>query len=161
MPQKSFIQIVRRRGIILLILMLALPLTGFVLTQGQIAKIDNGVESNALYPTLDFTMMLGGTESENGFAIAIASFGSYYVTGATKSTDFPTLNAFDESYNGGYDVFVAKFSASGSLLWSTYLGGANYDFGNSLAVATDGSCYVVGTTHSENFPTKNAFDNSF
>ncbi|MBK5114466.1 MAG: SBBP repeat-containing protein [Candidatus Heimdallarchaeota archaeon] len=167
MSQNSFLQIVRMRGIIFLILLWTLPLIGYVSSQGQIAKINNGVESNALYPTLDFTMILGGNESDMGFAIAVASDGNYYVTGITESSDFPTKNAYDDTYNDHEsihpygDVFVAKISVNGELLWSTFLGGSIKEEGSGIALDTDGSCYITGWTDSEDFPTKNAFDSSY
>ncbi|NPE09494.1 MAG: hypothetical protein GNW80_14505 [Asgard group archaeon] len=167
MSQNSFVQIVRRRGIIFLILLWTLPLIGYVSSQGQIAKINNEVESNALHPTLDFTMILGGNESDMGFAIAVASDGNYYVTGITESSDFPTKNAYDYTFNdkeGIYsygDVFVAKISVNGELLWSTFLGGSIKEEGSGIALDTDGSCYITGWTDSEDFPTQNAFDNSY
>jgi len=166
MLQNSFMQIVRRRGIIFLILLWTLPLTGYISLQGQIVKIDNIVESNTLQPTLDFTMILGGNDSDSGSAIALASDGSYYVTGITKSSDFPTKNAFDYTYNDNEDyspgdAFVAKISANGELLWSTFLGGSGGEVGNGIALDTDGSCYITGWTSSEDFPTHNAFDSSY
>jgi hypothetical protein len=58
---------------------------------------------------------------------------------------------------GGYwDAFVSKVSADGaSLVYSTYLGGSDVDFGAGIAVDSSGSAYVVGTTRSPNFPTVN------
>ena len=69
-----------------------------------------------------------------GYGIAINSTGSAYVTGVTYSTDFPTKNAFQNTYKsvnlGGGDAFVAKLAANGSdLIYSTYLGGFNMDWG--------------------------------
>src|SRR5262249_41656499 len=82
--------------------------------------------------------------------------GSAYVSGYTKSTDFPTTpGAFDTSFNGGiFDAFVTKVNAAGSaLVYSTFLGGSGKDYGNGIAVDGVGSVYAVGTTRSTNFPT--------
>ncbi len=101
----------------------------------------------------------GSAGFENGFGIAVSDDGSCYVTGETQSSDFPTKKAFAGAYNGGnFDTFVAKFSSNGKLQWSTYLGGAQNDIGNAVAIAHDGSCYITGRTWSNDFPTKNAFD---
>ncbi|MGC9781654.1 MAG: SBBP repeat-containing protein [Candidatus Heimdallarchaeota archaeon] len=101
---------------------------------------------------------LGGSEGDRGYDIAVTSDGSCYVTGETSSSNFPTENAYDSTYNGVYDAFVTRYSSEGFLLWSTYLGGSRSDPGHSLAVTEDGSCYVTGTTHSNDFPTQNAYD---
>ena len=104
---------------------------------------------------------LGGSDGDRGYDIAVTSDGSCYVTGETFSTNFPTENAYNSTLSGGYDAFVSKFNASGSLLWSTFLGGSEgMDNGNSLAVTEDGSCFVIGTTFSDDFPTQNAYDNT-
>ncbi len=76
-------------------------------------------------PTIVYSTYLGGSSADLGYAIAVDSAGNAYVTGYTYSTDFPTENAFDTSFNGGgKDVFATKIVASGtSLSYSTYLGG--------------------------------------
>ena len=75
------------------------------------AKLDS-TGSQLLYSTY-----LGGAASDTGYAIALDAGGSIYVAGTTLSTDFPTINAVQPAYGGGYsDVFVAKLDAAGSLL---------------------------------------------
>ena len=92
-----------------------------------------------------------------GLNIAVDSAGNSYITGYTQSSDFPTKNAFDTTYNGGLDAFLAKFNSSGSLVFSTYLGGSNLDYGSGMAVDSSGNSYLTGSTYSNDFPTKNAF----
>jgi hypothetical protein len=111
--------------------------------------------------SLLWSTFLGGSGGECGYAIAVTSDGCSYVTGYTYSSNFPTENAYDSTYNGGSDVFFSKFNVSGSLLWGTYLGGSEgNDQGFSLAVTEDGNCFVIGYTNSDDFPTQNAFDNT-
>ncbi|MHA1655540.1 MAG: SBBP repeat-containing protein, partial [Candidatus Heimdallarchaeota archaeon] len=112
--------------------------------------------------TLEFSTYFGGSRGlESGKSIASASDGSFYITGQTTSNDFPlTENAFDSRFNGNTEAFLAKFAADGSLLWSTYLGGSDWELGVSVAVAADDSCYVTGNTNSFDFPTKNAYSNN-
>jgi hypothetical protein len=71
-------------------------------------------------------------------------------------------NTFDTSLDGFSDAFVTKLNASGSALaYSTFLGGADSDFGEDIAVR-DGRAYVTGETTSTDYPTTSgAFDTSF
>ncbi|MFW9994365.1 MAG: SBBP repeat-containing protein, partial [Candidatus Odinarchaeota archaeon] len=113
--------------------------------------------------TLLFSTYLGGDGGDYGMSIAVGSDGSCYITGFTGSDDFPTVNTTESNHRGGYtDAFVSRLSADGStLLFSTYLGGESYDHGYSIAVGSDGSCYITGNTESSDFPVVNAIDDSF
>ena len=58
---------------------------------------------------------------------------------------------------GNYDAFVSKFDAQGAnLIYSTYLGGANYDHAIGIQVDEHGSVYLAGITRSPDFPVKHA-----
>ena len=94
--------------------------------------------------------------------IAVDTHGNIYVTGVTGSTKFPTKNALQPTFGGGYsDAFVAEINPSqvgaASLVYSTYLGGSDEDEGNGIAVDSSGNAYATGFTYSLNFPTKNAY----
>ncbi len=106
--------------------------------------------SDLLYATF-----LGGGGDDRGKGIAVDGSGSAYVTGWTFSPDFPTTpEAYDTTYNGWYDAFVARVNPSGSaLLYGTFLGGGGWDGGNDIAVDGPGNAYVVGWTASSDFPT--------
>ena len=111
---------------------------------------------------LVYSTYLGGSHSDYGYAIAVDGVGSAYVTGWTGSSDFPTATPFDGSSNGGPDAFVTKLSPTGnSLVYSTYLGGNDYDYGYGIAVDGVGSAYVTGETISADFPTATPFDENF
>jgi hypothetical protein len=112
-----------------------------------IARI--GTDGNSLL----FSTYLGGTGGiaaypEAAQGIALDSQGSAYVTGVTSSADFPLLQAVQTSRRGSLDAFVAKVNASGTLVYSTYLGGSSVDVGNAIAVDASGSAYVVGYSYS-------------
>jgi hypothetical protein len=109
--------------------------------------------------SLIYSTYFGGSVTDAGGAIAVDSNGEVYVVGFASSSDFPTLNAFQKDNGGGTsDAFVAKFSSGGnSLLYSTFLGGNNWDNADGIAVDASGSAYVTGYTTSTNFPTLKAF----
>ncbi|MDR4507969.1 MAG: SBBP repeat-containing protein [Candidatus Brocadiaceae bacterium] len=112
--------------------------------------------------SLSYSTYLGGNGSEWGRGIAVDSAGNAYVTGETRSSDFPTVNAIDGSLDGSRDAFVTKIDTSGiSLSYSTYLGGNDYDEGIGIAVDDAGNAYVTGITSSADFPTVNAIDGIF
>ena len=107
---------------------------------------------------LNFTY-LGGSSADGGNSIALDKAGNIYVTGYTASTNFPPVNAFQNSKAGGiHDAFVAKIDAAWSgLVYSTYLGGSLQDSGQKIGVDGAGCAYVMGATQSgSNFPTKNS-----
>ena len=107
-------------------------------------------------PSVTFATYLGGTAEDDGYAIAFDGSGNSYVTGQTKSTDFPTVAGGHSTTNaGGFDVFVTKISADGSsLVFSTYVGGSGDDSGNAIQVDGSGDVFVAGGTgSSSNFPT--------
>jgi len=104
---------------------------------------------------LDYSTFLGGDSSEIGFGIGVNKYGEAYVTGRTQSPTFPTAgDPYDETLNGGYDMFVTKLNRTGSdLLYSTFVGTAGYEAGYAIAVEPRGDIYVCGFTDSPTFPT--------
>ncbi len=111
--------------------------------------------------SLIYSTYLGGAGYDRGYAVDVDEQGNAYVTGLTNSKDFPTVAAYQPS-NGDtlytYDVFVAKLSSLGdSLIYSTYLGGHEHDFGFGLAVDDSGCAYVTGATGATDFPTSNPY----
>jgi RHS repeat-associated protein len=122
------------------------------------------VKLNAAGTDLIYATFLGGVNLDEGYAIAIDGTGNAYVTGGTLSNDFPTTTgAYDTTYNGGYDAFVAKLNAAGTdLTYATFLGGSDYDPVNAIAVGGTGNAYVTGRTMSNDFPTTTgAYDTSY
>ncbi|MDT3700010.1 MAG: hypothetical protein RO469_11360 [Thermincola sp.] len=72
----------------------------------------------------------------------------------TDSSNFPTTEgAFDQTHNGGTDVFYSRLNNKlGSLLHSTFIGGSGSDSGYSAYLDDDGFVYLTGYTSSSNFP---------
>jgi hypothetical protein len=113
-------------------------------------------------PVLVYSTYLGGTDSDDGYGIALDSDSNLYITGRTHSQDFPYSGGYDNTYNGGdYDIFVTKLSGGGdSLIYSTFIGGGGWDQGSGIAVNASGNAYIVGHTTSSDFPTINPLDDS-
>lgn len=124
--------------------------------------------SDALVARLDPTgalvsvNYLGGSGHDTGAAITIDAAGSVYVTGTTNSSDFPTSSGAFKTFSSGQgDAFVAKLGGgSGSLSYSTYLGGIESDQAFGIAVDSSGSAYVTGVTNSPNFPVAGAYQST-
>jgi hypothetical protein len=104
---------------------------------------------------LVYSTYLGGNGNEYNPAIVVDSSGSAYITGYTYSTNFPTFNPIQPSNAGSPDAFVTKLDSSGTAIYSTYLGGSNWDGAVAIAVDSSGSAYVTGETYSSKFPTVN------
>jgi hypothetical protein len=112
---------------------------------------------NATGTALVYYTYLGGTTGGAvGYGIALDTAGNAYVTGYTTSKDFPTTpGAFQPTFGGGnnFHAFVTKLNATGTVVYSTYLGGSVSDQGAGIAVDTAGDAYVTGATTSTDFPT--------
>jgi uncharacterized protein (TIGR03437 family) len=122
----------------------------------------------------DYCTFLGGSGDDSATAVAVDATGAAYVTGETRSADFPvtagalqTTSQPPDTFRSPSDAFVAKISADGrSLLYSTYLGGrsvvciggsrcipaASRDAGLAIAVDASGNATVAGRTNSSDFP---------
>jgi hypothetical protein len=117
-----------------------------------------------------YSTYLGGSGSDFTEGIAVDAAGNAYVSGATNSSDFPTLNAIQPKNAGGYDAFVTKLNPTGAgLVWSTYLGGSGDE--NTLSTSSTGigaialdaadNVYVGGSTASTDFPLANAVQSTY
>ncbi len=113
--------------------------------------------------TLLFSTLIGGSGDEMVQAynsvggLALDAANNVYITGTTRSADFPTTaGAFDTDYNdddagatGSDDGFYVKLSPTGSLLYGTYLGGRRIDEPHGIDVDAAGNVYIVGSTDSD------------
>lgn len=92
-----------------------------------------------------------GTEQGNGLAYSSAT-GTIAVVGNTTSTSgIASARAHQASYGGGsQDAFIANFSTAGSLAWSSYYGGSDIEFGESVAIDPTGNVVFTGASFSTN-----------
>jgi len=113
---------------------------------------------------LVYSTFLGGNSWDSGNSIVIDNLGNAYLTGFTKSDDYPiTADAVQDNFGGYSDAFVSILNSTGSeIIYSTFLGGSFKDYGHSIALDEHGSVYIAGYTLSDDFPSTNsAFQNSF
>jgi len=102
--------------------------------------------------TWGLSTYLGGSDLDVARDIALDGSGGIYVTGHTRSANFPTIRSAQPNYGGGSssgrgDAFVTQvISATEVYTWgySTYLGGGGDDAGNGVAVDGAGAAYVTG-----------------
>ncbi len=121
-----------------------------------------------LSPALDslvYGTYLGGSDNDRMGGVALDNAGNLYITGNTYSSDFPLKNSLQQFLGAtmGFknDAFVVKIAPSGSLLYSTLLGGHGGDRGEGIAVDPQGKVYIAGLTSSEDFPVKNPLQGSY
>ena len=128
-------------------------------------------------PVLVFSTYSGSVADNFGFTATYDSLGHLYAGGIAGNTSgsYPVnkalIGAFQDTFNGGTndppvnlpsDITISKYSSDGSqLLYATYIGGRLNDFPHSMVVNLANELYVLGTTFSNNFPTRNAYDNSY
>jgi hypothetical protein len=134
------------------------PTTKNAFQQRYAGKIDAFVTKfNPAGSALVFSTFLGGkTAGENGYAITVDSADNAYAAGATKSTDFPTMNAFQPALGGQADSYVVKFDSTGTVAFSTYFGGKTLEFSGGIAADSSGIYLAGGTNSRIGFPIKNA-----
>ena len=107
---------------------------------------------------LMYSTFLGGDGEDTGCGISVHDEAAY-ITGMTyesSTAPFPTTSgAYDTIPNGGYfDAFALELNTNGSdLVFSTFLGGSDWDTGTDIAVDWQHSIYITGTTQSSDFPT--------
>lgn len=80
--------------------------------------------------------------------------GNIYVSTVTSSDDFPAVNSFQTTYNGGLtDALLLKLSPNLSqLIWGAFIGGGATDSSHTIKVDDEGNIYLAGGTTSADFP---------
>lgn len=132
----------------LLLGMIAFPITAM-----------SGASDRAWNPpqAIAFSTYLGGEEQDWGVAISGTPDGGLVLAGTTSSLLFPTVNAFQPDFAGGfrdlaYDGFLTAYTPLDTVRFSTYFGGSDVEFVHGLAVAPDGNIWLGGGTGSSDLP---------
>ena len=118
----------------------------------RVAAYDRGT-ALVIDPVVASGRVLGGSGTDQGFGIAVDSGANTYVTGNTLSVDFPTTGVVQPAPGSGNEVFVARLTETGSLIYSTLVGGSSDDAGRAIAIDGLGNAFVTGFTSSTDFPT--------
>lgn len=104
---------------------------------------------NSDFSTLIWSTYLGGTDNDAGYALALDDQSNIYITGGTRSNNFPsTPGVLRTTYQGGKaDGYISKIKADGTaLMASTYWGTNKYDQCYFIQIDRDSNIYVVGQT---------------
>jgi hypothetical protein len=143
--------------------------SNFPVTSGAFDSSWNGCDAFVTKVAADgaslvYSTYLGGSSTDYARGIDVDASGAAYVTGYTYSSNFPvTSGAYDTTFNGNQDGFVAKIAADGSsLAYSTYFGASSYDYTHAIAIDSGGAAYITGYTYIDaGLPvTAGAFDTS-
>ena len=124
---------------------------------GFVAKIDPRLSGDA---SLLFSTYIGGNAGgDHAVDGAVDASGFIYVMGVVRASDMPADTVIlGGASGGGSDIFVMKLTPDGQPVYTTIVGGDNYDYGLDLAIDAAGAVYVAGYTYSSDFPTQNAID---
>ena len=124
---------------------------------------------NSTGSALIYSTYLGGNGSDRPHSLIVNGNNELYILGSTTSTDYPvTAGAYDQSYNGAYDLIITKMNVNGTaLVGSTYIGGSDddsynldpfftYNYGDEvrgeIVLDSLSNVYVASCTKSTNFP---------
>ena len=120
-----------------------------------VAKLDVSGSS------LVYADYIGGSSDDYPSAMVMDGSNRVFITGYTYSGDYPTVNPYQANFAGALDGFVTEVASDGaSLLYSSYLGGSDYDFPSGVALDPTGDIFIAGSTYSQDFPVANAFQST-
>ncbi|MBI2268859.1 MAG: SBBP repeat-containing protein [Bacteroidetes bacterium] len=129
----------------------------------KITSFDSNTETIVIDPQLTWCTLYAGNGWDGIRSLDVDAAGNLFAALYTYSTGIPVPGAFQAVNGGNYDAGILKFDNNGVLLWGTYYGGSNNDFGVSIRIDSNQDVYLTGGTNSANFPVFDAgtyFDNS-
>lgn len=116
-------------------------------------------------PTIVFATFTGSTADNWGFTATYDPQGNFYAGGVASGNGYP--RTLGSGYAGGgsgggngtdqleCDIVITKFAAAGggnSIIFSTYIGGADNEQPHSMVVAASGELFIAGRTYSSDYP---------
>jgi hypothetical protein len=139
------------------------PITPGAFQSYYSGNIDMAVAKFSSMGNLIASTFIGGSDYDNTDGIYVDGSGNVYLSGATKSGNFPiTSDAYQSTKGGGSDVVLIMLSADfKSMMYSTYLGGRSDDYGRGGFLDGLGNLYVEGESFGVGFPTVNAAQGAF
>ncbi len=93
--------------------------------------------------------------------VALDASGNTYIAGGTGSTDLPVVNAYQPTYGGGGDGYLAEFSPTGQLSWATYFGASGGENFYQCCVTPQNTIAVLGRGSDPGFPVHNPVQANF
>ena len=116
---------------------------------------------------VQWAVKMGGTSSDEGFAISVDSSGNAYVTGYYSSSTLTLYNKDGSAFGttlsrtGNTTAFIAKYNTDGEVQWAARVAGTSYDYGQGISVDDNGNVYVCGTDYSNTLILYNADGTAF
>ncbi|MFP5436392.1 MAG: SBBP repeat-containing protein, partial [Bacteroidia bacterium] len=149
----------------------AIYLAGYT---NSVSAIASGGAQNALAGSYDAFLVkftssgtrswgtyFGATGRDHGYTCALDASGNVYLSGFSESATGIASGGFQSTFGGGtQDAFLAKFSSTGSRLWSTYYGGTGVDYAEDTTADSAGNIYLAGYTTSTSGIASGGFQNS-
>jgi hypothetical protein len=128
----------------------------------QLAGYDSG-RALVIDPALIFSTYFGESGAAWGKSVALDASGNIYLTGQTTASQPPGTLIGPALSGGGQAVFLARISSSGTLLSTTFIGGADdaQASGAGVTVDSNGNIYIAGETSSYSFPALNAIQANY
>lgn len=131
---------------------------------GRVHMLNNDVVIAKIKPNgkaLVYSTFIGGSGQDFGHSIHVNGPGAVFVTGTTRSEEFPLQKPVQPALMGSSDFFALKLNAAGNaLVYSTYVGGTETEYGGYSAVDPLGGVYVAGHTNSTDMPVVNPFQST-
>jgi hypothetical protein len=127
--------------------------TGLVTTAAYQTTYGGGYQDGLLAKfsntgSLQWATYYGGASEDAATNVYCASNGGIYICGFTGSTGMATTDGLQNSLGGSYDGFISRFSNTGSLVWGSYIGGADADEADAIAGDDQTNLYIIGITSS-------------
>lgn len=138
-------------------------------TKGAFQSYYGGGANDAIITKFDsvgnqiWATYYGGDGYDMPTSICTDLTGNVYFTGLTTSSQgIATLGSYQTFYAGNSDIFIAKFTNAGSLVWSTYYGGTSDDQSFGLIIDHSNNLFVSGgTTSRSGITTKYEYQSNY